>query len=89
MPHSDEFLSLLTATAPVSTVSLGASPSVYVAPAGGVLVVQGGTVSLLELGRNGAYLLTGVIAGFIPLRKGDSVRITHVVAPTVNWVPEN
>ena len=85
MPHSDEALGLLAATAPLASVALGASPYTYVALDRGVLVIQAGTVSLVELGRKGAFVTTGVVAGCIPVSKGDQVRITYVVAPTTTF----
>lgn len=60
MPHSDEVLGLMAATAPPVTVVTGASPYTYTATDPGTLVVQGGTVSLVELGRKGTFVTTGL-----------------------------
>lgn len=86
MPHPDEALAGLVSTAPLATITVGASPYTFVAPTRGVLVVQGGVVSLLELGRN-VFTSTGVVAGPTTLSKGDRLRITYTVAPAVNWFP--
>lgn len=85
MPHSDETSALLSATAPLSSVAVGASPYTYVAPDNGKLVVQGGTVSLIELGRKSSFVTTGIIAGLVPVARGDQVRITYTVVPTVTF----
>lgn len=84
MPHPGEALALLAHTAPLQSVALGASPYSYVAPANGAVVVQGGTVSLLELGR-GTFVSVGVLAGVVPVVAGDVVRVTYAVAPTMTF----
>ena len=85
MPHSDETVSLLTETAPLAGVTVGASPFTYVAPDSGRVVVQGGTVSLVELGRKGSFITVGITAGVMPVSRGDSVRITYTVLPTLTF----
>lgn len=68
---------------------VGASPYSYSNPvADGLLVVTGGTVSLIEYGRNGAFTPLGITAGLVPVKSGDVVRITHTVAPTVAFIPQ-
>lgn len=85
MPHSDEASSLLAASAPLAAVVVGASPFTYVAPDSGTLVVQGGTVSLVELGRKGSFVTTGLIAGVVPVSRGDQLRVTYTVLPTMTF----
>jgi predicted Rossmann-fold nucleotide-binding protein len=85
MPHHDETLSLMLETAPLAGVAVGASPFTYVAQDSGRLVVQGGTVSLIELGRKGTFVTTGITTGVIPVSRGDSVRVTYTVLPTLTF----
>lgn len=85
MPHSDETLSLLTETTPLAAVTVGASPFTYVAQDAGRIVVQGGTVSLIELGRKASFVTLGITAGVIPVSRGDSVRVTYTVLPTMTF----
>lgn len=70
-----------------SAVSVGASPYSYVAPSGGSLNISGGTVSALQLTRQGVYNLTGT-GGLYALAKGDTVTITYTgLPPTVTFFP--
>lgn len=85
MPHTDEVLGLMAATAPPATVAPGASPYTYVATDPGALVIQGGTVSLVELGRKGTFVTTGLTTTVLNLLRGDQVRVTYVVAPTMTF----
>lgn len=71
-----------------SPVTPGASPYTYTAPFRGFLIVQGGTVSLIEFSRGGTtYRNVGVTAGAIPANSQDLIRITYTVAPTLTFVP--
>lgn len=52
----------------------------------------GGTVTSIEYqartwADSGTWLLLPGLAGAVRLRPGDSVRITYILAPTVNWFP--
>jgi predicted Rossmann-fold nucleotide-binding protein len=85
MPHSDELWAVLGTTAPMVSVVPGASPFTYTAPDPGRVVVQGGTVTLIEVGRQGTFVLAGVIAGVLPVSRGDQVRVTYAVAPTMTF----
>ena len=52
------------------------------------VIVSGGTVTLIELSRDGATWYTiGLIAGLILLSPSDRVRVTYTVAPTMIGVP--
>lgn len=85
MPHIDEHTALQLATTSLVSVAVGASPFTYVAPDNGKLVIQGGTVSLIELGRKGSFVTVGLVAGVTPVVKGDQVRITYTVPPTLTF----
>lgn len=80
------FQRLTNSDADPSTVTVGASPFTYTASSDGLLIITGGTVSLIEYGRNSIYTATGLTAGVVPVVEGDSVRITYTVLPTVTWV---
>lgn len=70
------------------TIAVGASPYSYTAPSNGSVFVTGGTVSAIAFSRDGTtFLSTGLIAGIIPVRKKDIVRVTYTAAPTMTFVP--
>lgn len=70
---------------PLSVVP-GSSPAVLQAPGKGFMLVQGGTVSALELSRaGGAYVATGLTGGFIPLDINDELRVTYTVIPNMTF----
>lgn len=71
----------------IQAVTPGASPYTYTAKQSGALSIQGGTVSLASLSRNGVSVTLGLVSGLISLSSGDSVTITYVVAPTINFIP--
>lgn len=69
-------------------VTLGASPYTYSASVRGSLIVNGGTVSVVEFSRDGVtFYTTGATAGMFALNAADRLRITYAVAPTVTFVP--
>lgn len=72
---------------PEIAITLGASPATYTAPFAGSVLVQGGTVSLIELSRSGTFRTAGFIDGFVPVARGDQVRVTYVVLPTAFFFP--
>jgi hypothetical protein len=72
--------------ADAAVIAVGASPFSYTAAAIGAVLVSGGTVSALELGRNGAFTNVGAVAGAVPVSEGDIVRVTYTVAPTMTFV---
>lgn len=88
MPHSDELLSRMVAAPIPGAIVVGASPYTYTSPQNGVVVVSGGTVSLVQLGRAGTFLATGLLTGVIPVSAGDQVKITYTLAPTVTFLPD-
>jgi predicted Rossmann-fold nucleotide-binding protein len=87
MSHTDEALGLSLPSQDASAaVAVGASPFDYKVPGTGAVIVTGGTVTALSYGRNGTFTALGVIVGIIPLSKGDTLRITYTVLPTVTFV---
>ncbi len=61
----------------------GASPLVYTAAARGQAIVSGGTVSAIELSRDGTtFYTTGQTAGVFQLSAQDMLRVTYSVVPT-------
>lgn len=83
--HAGELLCLLSSAPPQVAITVGASPFTYTAPNPGRVVIQGGTVSLIELGRNGAFVTTGIIVGVIPVSRDDQIRVTYTVLPTLTF----
>lgn len=72
-----------------STVLATSSPFTYTAASKGFVIVQGGTVSLVQFSRNGTTnYTTGQTQGTFPLSQGDSLVVTYSVAPTLTWVPQ-
>lgn len=69
----------------VSAVTVGASPFNYVATRDGFVSIVGGTVSAVTYVREGVSTSLGVVA-VVPVKKGDTVRITYTVAPAVTLV---
>lgn len=72
-----------------SAVSVGTSPFTYTAVRGGFVIVQGGTVSLVQFSRDGlTNHTTGATQGCFPLSQGDSLIVTYSVAPSMTFVPQ-
>jgi hypothetical protein len=87
MPHPDETLGLaLPSLRAPAAITVGASPFTSIARSPGTAFVQGGTVTLIELGRGGVFTNVGVVAGAVPLSTGDSVRVTYSVLPTMTFI---
>lgn len=77
-----------TPTQNLSAVTVGNSPFSFTAPAGGTLIVNGGSVSKAEYSRDGlTFYTTGQTNGMFPLSQGDVLRITYSGAPTLTFVP--
>jgi hypothetical protein len=72
---------------PVQTITVGASPFTYIAPFNGQVSVTGGTVSLIQIIRQGTTVATGLTTGLIPVSRGDQVKVTYTVVPTVVFLP--
>ena len=68
-------------------VTLTGSPCTLTFAEIGDVVVSGGTVSAIELSRNGAaFINLGVTAGMFRVTFNDEFRITFTVDPTVYYL---
>lgn len=75
-------------SSPIAAITVGASPYAYTAPAAGMVVVSGGTVSAITLKRGApAAISVGETSGIIPVSAGDIVSTTYSVLPTMSFVP--
>lgn len=84
------FTNLLSGVPPqdVSGVSPTGSPFAYQLPRGGTVAIHGGTVSDIELSRDGINQHNaGQTSGCITLSSGDIITITYSAAPTINFFP--
>jgi hypothetical protein len=70
-----------------TTLTLGASPWSYQAPAKGFVIIRGGTVSAVQFTRS-VTTLTGQTQGVFPMSQGDTLAITYSVLPSLTWVPQ-
>lgn len=70
-----------------SVVTVGASPFVYTASFAGNVLVTGGTVSVIEIARAGAFYTVGQTQGFVPVARLDRVRVTYSGLPTILFFP--
>jgi predicted Rossmann-fold nucleotide-binding protein len=87
MSHTDEALGLTQGSQnPPAAITVGASPFSYKAMGDGVVIVTGGTVSLIEYGRNGTFTTTGITVGLVPVSRGDTVRVTYTALPAMTFV---
>ena len=81
----NELIDRVSTPLSVSAVTVGASPFDYVAARDGFVSIVGGTVSAVAYVREGVSTSLGVVA-VVPAKKGDTVRITYTVAPTVTLI---
>lgn len=75
---------------PVTAISPGGSPFTWQNPESVpvLVVISVGTVTLLEYSiDNSTWLTLGLIAGAFKLNPGQWIKVTYVVAPTMNYVP--
>lgn len=84
----ERILNVVPGQTVAAVVTLGTSPATYVAGEIGVVIVQGGTVSSIEIGRRAVFTNIGVTAGPVPVSRGDSVRVTYTAAPTVTYISQ-
>jgi hypothetical protein len=75
-----------TPPAQEATITVTASPFTYVATRGGFVIIDGGTVSIIQFTRTNTYT-TGLTKGTIPVSLGDQVTVTYSGAPTMTFVP--
>lgn len=69
-----------------SVLSVVGSPFSYNAPDFGMVAITGGTVSAIELGRNGVFVNVGFTSGLVPVSQSDVVRVTHSVTPAIAFI---
>ena len=81
----NELIDRVSTPMSVSAVTVGASPFDYLAPRDGFVSIVGGTVSAVAYVREGVSTSLGGVA-VVPVKKGDTVRITYTVAPTVRLI---
>lgn len=75
-------------SAAIASITVGASPFAYTAPAAGSVLIVGGTVSAVTLKRGSpAAVAVGATAGSVPVSAGDIVTVTYSAAPTMSFVP--
>ncbi len=85
------FSKQFSAASPQRSVTVTASPFLYGFTENGFVIVEGGTVSLIELLRGPSVVTTydlGATAGQFAVRNGDAIQITYTVAPTVTFFPD-
>lgn len=71
-----------------SSISVTASPFVFTTSIACVALVQGGTVSKVEMSIDGTnYFDTGVTAGAFTLKPQWNLRVTYSAAPTMTQIP--
>lgn len=88
MPHFGRIdMSPSTASTPTA-MTVSGSPYVFTAPSDGLVVLSGGTVSLVQYGRGSTLTALGLVGGLIPVVKDDTVRITWAIsAPSLTFIP--
>jgi hypothetical protein len=85
------FQGLYKGIPPASEVAVKAtaSPFHYTTPQRGFLIVQGGTVSMVQLSRGGVTNYNaGQTSGVFPLSSGDSAVVTYSVTPNITFFPQ-
>lgn len=85
-PWNSFFQQFTQTPAPAMTVSVGSSPFFYTALEPGTLVLQGGTITNLQLIR-GSLVINIINAITIPLGIDDVVIITYSVLPNAYFFP--
>ena len=68
-------------------IAVGASPFTYQVAKRGAVVIAGGTVTKVELGRLSTFTDLGVTSGQVQALMNDSVRITYSAAPVMTLLP--
>lgn len=76
------------APAATSSIAVGGSPFSFQNTVPGHINISAGTVSLIEVSRDGSnFFATGLLGGMFFLCPGDFCRVTYAVAPTMTWFP--
>lgn len=75
------------APAAPEAITVGASPFLFSPGFDGFVIVSGGTISSIQISRDGGATLypTGLTTGSFPLALSDSIQITYTVLPTVTF----
>lgn len=71
----------------VQSVTVGASPTGFTARVAGFLLISGGTVSAVSLGRGATTTAFPAATALLPLSPGDTGTVTYSVAPTLTFIP--
>lgn len=74
-----------------SSITVGASPFLTGFTEDGFVVVEGGTVSVIELLRGTSVVTAynlGATAGQFVVKNGDAIQVTYTVAPTITFFPD-
>jgi hypothetical protein len=71
-----------------AAITVEASPFKYTAAQRGFVIVNGGTVILVQFNRTTTNYVTGQTAGCFPLSAGDSLIVTYTGVPTMTFVPQ-
>jgi len=75
-------------TGPIAPIAVTASPFTYTATQGGSVLIQGGTVSLVQISRDGTTnFATGATQGPFPVSQGDLLIVNYTVAPNMTFIP--
>lgn len=72
---------------PVVNVIPSSSPFTYTATINGQLCVAGGSVSQLQIVRQGTAVVTGLTTGLVVVSRLDQVVVTYSSSPTLTFLP--
>lgn len=64
-----------------------ASPFVYSPKMKGVVIVNGGTVSSIQISRSGTFYATGQMSGAFTLAANDQLKVIYSTAPSMVFLP--
>jgi hypothetical protein len=70
-----------------SAIAVGGSPFTFVAPTKGMVIIAGGTVSLVQFNRSGTQVNFGQTTGNYILAQNDAIRVTYSGKPVMTFVP--
>ena len=72
---------------PAQSITIGSSPFSFVANEPGNVLVNGGTVSQIQIVRQMATVTIPQTSGLFPLSKSDQIIVSYTVAPTLTFMP--
>lgn len=87
MPHIGEKSEIISQRGAAQNVTPTGSAFSYGAPSNGIIILSGGTVSSIEYGRGASFYTIGLVTGSFYVSRGDTIRVTYVVAPTMTFLP--